>query len=159
MDYFEYVCQQACIHYVNTCFLLFLLSEVHEHVRTYMYRAIERNNLLNMVKLTVKALIESSMRFGRTLTDDHPPLQQLLIVVELILKHRLKGIMELLWFLQWRLRTYIHVCMHIAYSAAWDITKLRKGICVHFARIMCMETVRTCMHVHMEKVVYCALFH
>ena len=79
----------SCLYKVHCTFLLHLYHFVYMYM--YMPRAIERSNLLNMAKLTVKSLIESSMRFGRTLADDHPPLQQLLIAVELVLRHKLKG--------------------------------------------------------------------
>eukprot|EP00058_Branchiostoma_floridae_P028226 XP_002613717.1 hypothetical protein BRAFLDRAFT_245446 [Branchiostoma floridae] len=54
--------------------------------------AIERANLLNMVKLSIKSLIESSYQVGRTLDKDFAPLQQFLIVMEHVLKHGLKGV-------------------------------------------------------------------
>ncbi|XP_078578848.1 RUN and FYVE domain-containing protein 2-like isoform X2 [Branchiostoma floridae x Branchiostoma japonicum] len=53
--------------------------------------AIERANLLNMVKLSIKSLIESSYQVGRTLDKDFAPLQQFLIVMEHVLKHGLKA--------------------------------------------------------------------
>jgi hypothetical protein len=43
-----------------------------------------------MLKIAIKGLIETSMRMGRTLDDSHPQLQQFLILMELVLKHRLK---------------------------------------------------------------------
>ena len=43
-----------------------------------------------MLKIAIKGLIETSMRMGRTLDDYHPQLQQFLILMELVLKHRLK---------------------------------------------------------------------
>ena len=52
---------------------------------------VERSNLLNMLKISIKGLIDSSMRLGRTLTDDHPQLQQFLILMELTMKHRMKS--------------------------------------------------------------------
>ena len=54
-------------------------------------RMVERSNLLNLMKLVVKGLIESSMRLGRTLSDDHTPLQQFFITMEQTLKHRLRS--------------------------------------------------------------------
>ena len=50
----------------------------------------ERSNLLSMLKIAIKGLIETSMRMGRTLNDNHPQLQQFLILMELVFKHRLK---------------------------------------------------------------------
>ncbi|ETE67486.1 DNA2-like helicase, partial [Ophiophagus hannah] len=52
--------------------------------------AIERTNLLNMAKLSIKGLIESALSFGRTLDSDYPPLQQFFVVMEHCLKHGLK---------------------------------------------------------------------
>lgn len=53
--------------------------------------AIERSNLLSMMKLSIKVLIQSSMSLGRTLDSEYPPLQQFFIVLEHCLKHGLKG--------------------------------------------------------------------
>lgn len=57
--------------------------------------AVERANLLNMAKLSIKGLIESALSFGRTLDSDYPPLQQFFVVMEHCLKHGLKGIVRL----------------------------------------------------------------
>ncbi|MBN3305943.1 RUFY1 protein, partial [Amia calva] len=51
---------------------------------------VERSNLLNMMKLSVKVLIQSSMSLGRSLDSDFPPLQQFFVVLEHCLKHGLK---------------------------------------------------------------------
>uniref|UniRef100_A0A665V1R6 RUN and FYVE domain-containing protein 1-like n=1 Tax=Echeneis naucrates TaxID=173247 RepID=A0A665V1R6_ECHNA len=53
--------------------------------------AIERSNLLSMMKLSIKVLIQSSLSLGRTLDSDYPPLQQFFVVLEHCLKHGLKG--------------------------------------------------------------------
>ena len=53
--------------------------------------AIERRNLLNIVKLTVKVLIESAMRKGQPMDDNNSNLQQLFTAIEHSLRHRLKG--------------------------------------------------------------------
>ncbi|KAM9765739.1 RUN and FYVE domain-containing protein 2 isoform 3-T4 [Menidia menidia] len=50
----------------------------------------ERANLLNMAKLSIKGLIESALSFGRTLDSDYPPLQQFFVVMEHCLKHGLR---------------------------------------------------------------------
>ncbi|EEC17573.1 FYVE-finger containing protein, putative [Ixodes scapularis] len=52
--------------------------------------AIERSNLLNLTKLVVKELIESSLKFGRMLDSDHAPLQHFFILLEHVLRHGLK---------------------------------------------------------------------
>ncbi|XP_040292303.1 RUN and FYVE domain-containing protein 2 [Bufo bufo] len=51
---------------------------------------VERANLLNMAKLSIKGLIESALSYGRTLDSDYPPLQQFFVVMEHCLKHGLK---------------------------------------------------------------------
>uniref|UniRef100_A0A8C9Y9X6 RUN and FYVE domain containing 1 n=2 Tax=Sander lucioperca TaxID=283035 RepID=A0A8C9Y9X6_SANLU len=53
--------------------------------------AIERSNLLSMMKLSIKVLIQSSLSLGRTLDSDYPPLQQFFVVLEHCLKHGLKA--------------------------------------------------------------------
>uniref|UniRef100_A0A1A8RAX2 RUN and FYVE domain containing 1 n=1 Tax=Nothobranchius rachovii TaxID=451742 RepID=A0A1A8RAX2_9TELE len=53
--------------------------------------AIERSNLLSMLKLSTKVLIQSSLSLGRTLDSEYPPLQQFFIVLEHCLKHGLKA--------------------------------------------------------------------
>lgn len=53
--------------------------------------SIERSNLLSMMKLSIKVLIQSSMSLGRTLDSEYPPLQQFFVVLEHCLKHGLKG--------------------------------------------------------------------
>ena len=51
---------------------------------------IERCNLLNVCKLVVKELIDSSLAHGRMLDDNHVPLQQFFVVLEHVLRHRIK---------------------------------------------------------------------
>ncbi|XP_028269388.1 protein RUFY3 isoform X2 [Parambassis ranga] len=53
--------------------------------------AIERLNLMNMAKLSIKGLIESALNLGRTLDSDYAPLQQFFVVMEHCLKHGLKA--------------------------------------------------------------------
>ncbi|KAG7328861.1 hypothetical protein KOW79_007035 [Hemibagrus wyckioides] len=52
--------------------------------------SVERSNLLSMMKLSIKVLIQSSLSLGRTLDSEYPPLQQFFIVLEHCLKHGLK---------------------------------------------------------------------
>lgn len=52
--------------------------------------AIERSNLLNVTKLVVKELIESSLKYGRMLDSDHVPLQHFFILLEHVMRHGLK---------------------------------------------------------------------
>ncbi len=51
---------------------------------------IEKSNLVNILKLVIKEVIDSSMRFGRQLDSDHIPLQHFFIVLEHVLKHGIK---------------------------------------------------------------------
>ncbi|XP_014246687.1 RUN and FYVE domain-containing protein 2 isoform X2 [Cimex lectularius] len=51
---------------------------------------IERRNLVNISKLIVKELIETSHKYGRMLDSDHMPLQHFFIVLEHVLRHGLK---------------------------------------------------------------------
>ncbi|XP_032628172.1 RUN and FYVE domain-containing protein 1 isoform X2 [Chelonoidis abingdonii] len=51
----------------------------------------ERSNLMNMMKLSIKVLIQSALSLGRTLDSDFPPLQQFFVVMEHCLKHGLKA--------------------------------------------------------------------
>ncbi|XP_065131365.1 RUN and FYVE domain-containing protein 1 isoform X2 [Paramisgurnus dabryanus] len=53
--------------------------------------AVERSNLLSMMKLSIKVLIQSSLSLGRTLDSEYPPLQQFFVVLEHCLKHGLKA--------------------------------------------------------------------
>ena len=52
---------------------------------------IEKINLLNLAKLSVKTLIESTMKRAQPLDDSNTQLQQLFIVIEHCLRHRMKG--------------------------------------------------------------------
>nr|XP_033782762.1 RUN and FYVE domain-containing protein 1 isoform X3 [Geotrypetes seraphini] len=47
-------------------------------------------NLMNMMKLSIKVLIQSALSLGRILDSDYPPLQQFFVVMEHCLKHGLK---------------------------------------------------------------------
>ncbi|KAL1123187.1 hypothetical protein AAG570_002274 [Ranatra chinensis] len=51
---------------------------------------IERRNLVNISKLIVKELIETSLKYGRMLDSDHMPLQHFFIVLEHVLRHGLR---------------------------------------------------------------------
>ncbi|XP_078220897.1 RUN and FYVE domain-containing protein 1 isoform X5 [Callithrix jacchus] len=50
----------------------------------------ERANLMHMMKLSIKVLLQSALSLGRSLDADHAPLQQFFIVMEHCLKHGLK---------------------------------------------------------------------
>ncbi|XP_060783236.1 RUN and FYVE domain-containing protein 1 [Neoarius graeffei] len=52
--------------------------------------SVERSNLLSMMKLSIKVLIQSSLSLGRTLDSEYQPLQQFFVVLEHCLKHGLK---------------------------------------------------------------------
>uniref|UniRef100_A0A5F8HB02 RUN and FYVE domain containing 1 n=1 Tax=Monodelphis domestica TaxID=13616 RepID=A0A5F8HB02_MONDO len=51
----------------------------------------ERSNLMNMMKLSIKVLIQSALTLGRSLDADYAPLQQFFVVMEHCLKHGLKA--------------------------------------------------------------------
>ncbi|XP_063086546.1 RUN and FYVE domain-containing protein 1 isoform X2 [Cavia porcellus] len=50
----------------------------------------ERTNLMHMMKLSIKVLLQSALSLGRSLDADHAPLQQFFVVMEHCLKHGLK---------------------------------------------------------------------
>lgn len=55
-------------------------------------RSIERKNLLSLCKLSIKSLIDVSLRIGRQLVNpEFPPLLDVFISLELLLRHGLKG--------------------------------------------------------------------
>lgn len=58
-------------------------------------QTIERCNLLNVSKLIIKEVIDSSLSHGRMLDDNHVPLQQFFIVLEHVLRHGLKRMQQL----------------------------------------------------------------
>ena len=47
--------------------------------------------ILDMAKLSVKGLIESSLKAGHTLDSDHQRLEQFFIIIEYVLRHGLKS--------------------------------------------------------------------
>lgn len=51
----------------------------------------ERVNLMHMMKLSIKVLLQSALSLGRSLDADHAPLQQFFVVLEHCLKHGLRG--------------------------------------------------------------------
>uniref|UniRef100_A0A803TUZ7 RUN and FYVE domain containing 1 n=1 Tax=Anolis carolinensis TaxID=28377 RepID=A0A803TUZ7_ANOCA len=79
----------------------------------------ERSNLMNMIKLSIKVLIQSALSLGRTLDSDFPPLQQFFVVMEHCLKHGLKG-EDLLSFLVF--------CYHNILCMLGDLTYLIAGL-------------------------------
>ncbi|KAI4553019.1 hypothetical protein MJT46_016313 [Ovis ammon polii x Ovis aries] len=50
----------------------------------------ERVNLMHMMKLSIKVLLQSALSLGRSLDADHAPLQQFFVVLEHCLKHGLR---------------------------------------------------------------------
>lgn len=82
----------------------------------------ERANLLNMAKLSIKGLIESALSFGRTLDSDYPPLQQFFVVMEHCLKHGLRGKRE-------RGTLNVGRCGCCASVAIFQLTKIRCLCC------------------------------
>ncbi|XP_051513958.1 RUN and FYVE domain-containing protein 1-like [Myxocyprinus asiaticus] len=53
--------------------------------------ALERSNLLSMMRLSINVLIQSSLSLGRMLDSEYLPLQQFFVVLEHCLKHGLKA--------------------------------------------------------------------
>lgn len=83
--------------------------------------AMERANLLNMAKLSIKGLIESALSFGRTLDSDYPPLQQFFVVMEHCLKHGLKGtIVSTEPFTLYNVGTVLLMFAVSGYMMVWD---------------------------------------
>ncbi|XP_040200617.1 RUN and FYVE domain-containing protein 1 [Rana temporaria] len=50
----------------------------------------ERTNLMNMMKISIKVLIQSALNLGRSVDSEYPPLQQFFCIMEHCLKHGLK---------------------------------------------------------------------
>ncbi|KAM5300230.1 RUN and FYVE domain-containing protein 1 [Ctenodactylus gundi] len=50
----------------------------------------ERANLMHMMKLSIKVLLQSALSLGRSVDVDHAPLQQFFVVMEHCLRHGLK---------------------------------------------------------------------
>lgn len=65
-------------------------DEATANAKTSQEMTVERKNLLNMAKLSIKGLIESSLKAGHTLDSDHQPLEQFFIIIEYVLRHGLK---------------------------------------------------------------------
>jgi len=55
---------------------------------------IERSNLLNISKICIKTLIDTTLSVGtgRTLTEESATLEQFFVVFEHVIRHGLKGI-------------------------------------------------------------------
>ena len=51
----------------------------------------ERTNLLNILKLCIKNLIETSLDLGEIVSEDHEPFQQFFAVLENFFRHGLKS--------------------------------------------------------------------
>ena len=58
---------------------------------------IERSNLLNISKICIKTLIDTTLSVGtgRTLTEESATLEQFFVVLEHVIRHGLKGINNL----------------------------------------------------------------
>ena len=52
--------------------------------------AIERTNLLDVFKLVVKELLDTSMSHGRMLDDTHAALHQFFLILEHVFRHGIK---------------------------------------------------------------------
>jgi len=51
---------------------------------------VERSNLLDVFKLVIKELLDTSLSFGRMLDDTHAPLQQFFVIMDHIFRHGIK---------------------------------------------------------------------
>lgn len=74
-------------------------KEMADHNRVIINDPVllERTNLLNVLKLIIKEILDTSLSYGRMLDDDNTALQQFFLVLEHILRHGLKykkGIMR-----------------------------------------------------------------
>ena len=67
--------------------------------------AVERSNLLDVFKLVIKELLDTSLSFGRMLDDTHAPLQQFFVIMDHIFRHGIK-----------RNTLYINLFISITYS-------------------------------------------
>ena len=72
--------------------------------------SIEKRNLINLTKLSVKSLIEAAMKRAQALNDSNVQLRQLLIAIEHCLKHRLKGNLVYLFVVYCLLLFVVVVC-------------------------------------------------
>ncbi|XP_060053298.1 RUN and FYVE domain-containing protein 1 isoform X2 [Erinaceus europaeus] len=70
------------------CFILCTTFQTIKASRCQMME--ERANLMHMMKLSIKVLLQSALSLGRSLDADHAPLQQFFVVMEHCLKHGLK---------------------------------------------------------------------
>jgi RUN and FYVE domain-containing protein 1/2 len=52
---------------------------------------IERSNLINILKLVLREVLDSSVKFGCQLESDHIPLQHFFITIEHIFEHGMKS--------------------------------------------------------------------
>lgn len=82
----EHFCYDAVCTDPNGFFFLFL----YDFLAAKDPVLIEKSNLVNISKLVVKELIETSQKYGRMLDSDHLPLQHFFIVLEHVLRHGLK---------------------------------------------------------------------
>ena len=68
---------------------------------------------MNITKLVIKELIDSSLSEGRMLDDDHVPLQQFFVVLEHILRHGLKRELALQSLLHQFIKKVVQICEEI----------------------------------------------
>nr|CAG4640766.1 EOG090X043H [Eulimnadia texana] len=94
---------------------------------------VERTNLVNLCKLIVKELIDSSVQYGRMLDSDFPPLQHFFIVVEHVFRHGIrpkKGLLgpkKELWDLLQMVENYTHEAHDITTSVR-DLPTVKTSI-------------------------------
>nr|CAG4642428.1 EOG090X043H [Evadne anonyx] len=80
------------LHDLQTCEMSSIPARSHNFKEAYEHdpARVERTNLVNLCKLIVKELIESSVQYGRMLDSDFVPLQHFFIVLEHALHHGLR---------------------------------------------------------------------
>jgi len=67
--------------------------------------AVERSNLLDVFKLVIKELLDTSLSFGRMLDDTHAPLQQFFVIMDHIFRHGIKRMLSFITDICQRLAT------------------------------------------------------
>lgn len=76
--------------YILTILRLYYYLDVDFTITARDPVIIERRNLVNISKLIVKELLDTSTKYGRMLDSDHMTLQHFFIVLEHVLRHGLR---------------------------------------------------------------------
>lgn len=88
--------------------------------------SVERTNLVNIMKLIVKDLIETPIKHGRVIDLDNVSLRHFLILIEYVMRHGLKSRKGLLGFKKelWNLLEFVERFHH----SAKDITASSRSL-------------------------------